>query len=377
MLQQGASSQTTFRPSALAKIRSPEQLDALLPITAPIGWIALSALGLALAAALFWGFTGTILRTTAGQGLIVRDSETGIMEVPAQASGVVAEVLVQVGDTVRAGQTIARFDLAQQKEQLESTRLALEKLREQDADQSRDEAARLDLLREKLANQQSLYGRGLITKTPLLETQSAIYEVNRGSYQRRLQLLDQESRLRELEIKYNQESVVRAAHDGRVIEVPVGPGNFIQPGRAVARLESLHGPYEAVIYVPAHEGKKVKEGMVVRLAPSTVKPEEYGYIMARVRWVSEYPVTRDYLMGELGGNESLVQTLLQAGSPIEFVAHIETDSTTPSGYRWSSSQGPDVAIGSGTICSASIVLESVRPITLLLPFLKKQTGIHW
>jgi HlyD family secretion protein len=129
--------------------------------------------------------------------------------------------------------------------------------------------------------------------------------------------------------------------------------------------------------VPAHEGKKIKDGMVVRLAPSTVKPEEYGYIMARVKWVSEYPVTRDYLLAELGGNESLVQSLLQGGSPMELVAHIEVHPSTPSGYRWSSSRGPDIKIGSGTICHASIVLECVRPITLLLPFLKKETGIHW
>jgi HlyD family secretion protein len=377
MFQQAASPQTMFRQSALAKIRSPEQLDALLPITAPVGWIALAAIGLALAAALFWGFAGTILRTTAGQGLIVRDSETGIIEVSAQASGVIAEVLVHAGDTVRAGQPIARLDLSQQKEQLDSSRLMSEKLQEQNSEQSRDEATRLDLLREKLANQQSLFERGLITKTPLLDTQSAIYEVNRGAYQRRLQVLDQESKLRELEIKYNQESLVRSAHDGRVIEVPVSPGNFIQPGRAVARLESLHGAYEAVVYLPANEGKKVKEGMVVRLAPSTVKPEEYGYIMARVKSVSEYPVTRDYLLGELGGNESLVQSLLQGGSPIELVADIDTDPSTPSGYHWSSSRGPDVNIGSGTLCYASIVLEQVRPITLLLPFLKKHTGIHW
>jgi len=376
MAEQAASSPTIFRQSALAKIRSPEQLDALLPITSPIGWLALSAIGLALAGAVFWGCAGTILRTTAGQGLIVKDSDTGIIEVSGQASGAIAEVLVQTGDVVKAGQKIARLDLSEQKEQLASNQAMLEALRQQNANQSKDEAARMHILQEKLANQQSLFNEGLITKTPLLETKNAIYEVNARSFSRKQQILDQQLKIRELQIKYDQESVVRTSHSGRVIEVAVGLGNFVNPGRAIVRLESLRGEYEAVVYIPAGEGKKVKEGMAVRLAPSVVKPEEYGYILARVKWVSTYPVTHDYLMNELGGNEALVGNLLQSGSAIELVLDLETDPSTPSGFRWSSSRGPDVAIGTGMLCKASIVLERVRPIKLLVPFLRKQTGIY-
>ena len=35
------SKQNLFREATLAKIRPPEQLDALLPITSPLGWLAL------------------------------------------------------------------------------------------------------------------------------------------------------------------------------------------------------------------------------------------------------------------------------------------------------------------------------------------------
>lgn len=367
---------TLFRQAALSKIRSPEQLDALLPITSPIGWVALLAIGLALAVVLAWGFMGTILRTATGQGIIVRDSEVGIYEVSSQAAGVVLEVKVQAGDVVQAGQTVATLDLSQLKEQLISSQEALKKLQEQDAAQSKDEAERLENLQEKLANQESLYAKGLLTKTPLLESRSAIYEVKSRSFQRRQQILDQTLKIRETQIKYEQENVVRAAREGRVTEVVVSPGNFVQPGKTIVRLESLKGDYEALVYVPTLEGKKIREGMVARLAPSIVKPEEYGFILAKVYSVSPLPVTKEYLLSELGGDDNMVQSLLQSGSAIEFVADLEEDPSTPSGFRWSSSNGPDLKLESGTLCQVSIVLERVRPISLLIPYLKKQLGIY-
>ena len=36
--------------------------------------------------------------------------------------------------------------------------------------------------------------------------------------------------------------------------------------------------------------------MAIRISPSTVKPEEFGYIQGNVKSVSFYPVTRDEMM---------------------------------------------------------------------------------
>ena len=75
-------------------------------------------------------------------------------------------------------------------------------------------------------------------------------------------------------------------------------------------------------------------------------------------------------------NEVLVNRLLQSGETISLVAILESDPSTPSGLRWSSSQGPDLSVEGGTVCSASVVLARQRPITLLIPFLKKQLGLY-
>ncbi len=275
-----------------------------------------------------------------------------------------------------SARTIAHLDLSLMKEQLADNQAAIEKMRAQDKLQQADETERLRILNEKLANQQNLFAKGLITKSPVLETRNAIYEVQALSFQRRQAILEQSFKNREAQTRYDQESVIRSPHEGRVTEVVVSPGAFVQPGKTIVRLESLHGDYEAVVYVPALEGKKVKTGMTVRLSPSIVRPEEYGYIMAKVSWVSPYPVTREYLMAELGSDEELVASLLANGTAVEFVADLQKDASTPSGFHWSSSRGPEVKIESGTICQTSIVLERVRPITLLVPFIRKQLGLY-
>jgi len=363
-----------FRASALAKIRSPEQLDALLPITSPMSWVAITTIGFALAVILWWSIFGTILRTTAGEGIIVRETDFGIMEVSGTGTGSVTSILVESGDVVREGQLLATLDSSLELGQIENNQKTLASMIEQSNQQTEDEEKRLKILREKEANQQSLFDRGLITKTPLLETKNAIYEIVSRSYMRKQQILEQENKLEEMTLKTKQQSALHSAHPGRVTEVLVDVGDYVQPGRSIVRLESLATNVEASVYVPAADGKKVRPGMAIRIAPGTVKPEEYGYILATVTSVSPFPVGRDQLVRVLR-NQDLAESLTKSGTAIAISADLIEDPTTPSGFRWSSSKGPPIKIESGTICSASVVLDRQAPITLLLPFLKKQLGI--
>jgi HlyD family secretion protein len=70
-------------------------------------------------------------------------------------------------------------------------------------------------------------------------------------------------------------------------------------------------------------------------------------------------------------NEDLVKSLCAGGAPIVVTIALSPDRATPSGYRWSSGSGPPIAIQSGTICSAAVVIRKQTPASLVLPFLKK------
>ena len=54
-----------FRKAALEKMASPERLDEMMVVTAPLGWLSLLALGVALGGAVVWGVYGTIAKKVA------------------------------------------------------------------------------------------------------------------------------------------------------------------------------------------------------------------------------------------------------------------------------------------------------------------------
>jgi hypothetical protein len=165
---------------------------------------------------------------------------------------------------------------------------------------------------------------------------------------------------------------VVSAYAGRILEIKVDSGSLIERGTPILSLEVMDGglrDLEVVIYVPAAEGKRVRPGMDVQISPSTVEREVYGFMMGKVISVGEVPATRQGMLRVLG-SEELVQALSGAGAPIEIRAHLMLDPQTPSGYAWSSSQGPPLQIDSGTFCTAWIKIRQQRPISLVLPTVK-------
>jgi hypothetical protein len=93
-----------FRKEALDRLSSPEQLDQLMEVTNPRGWIALAALGLLLLAGLLWGLFGTIPTTAEGQGLLLRGH--GVRQVTTPRAGKVLAVLVTNGQDIDKGQAL-------------------------------------------------------------------------------------------------------------------------------------------------------------------------------------------------------------------------------------------------------------------------------
>jgi hypothetical protein len=70
MVQQAEEFQI-FRKKALEKLQSPEQLNQIMVITSPQGWLVLAAFMALLAAGLLWSFLATVESTVPGQGALV------------------------------------------------------------------------------------------------------------------------------------------------------------------------------------------------------------------------------------------------------------------------------------------------------------------
>jgi HlyD family secretion protein len=176
-----------------------------------------------------------------------------------------------------------------------------------------------------------------------------------------------------------RESIVSSPYDGRVVELRVKLGEIVERGSSLftvipSNLANATGQIgeqlTAIVYVPSGEGKQIKPGMRVALSPSVAPREEYGFLIGKVRWVAEVPATPEGMAYTLK-NKQLVQTLSNNAAPIEIAVDLEKDASTPSGYQWSSSRGPDLRLNDGTLARADIEVRDMPLLSLVIPPLRQ------
>ena len=114
--------------------------------------------------------------------------------------------------------------------------------------------------------------------------------------------------------------------------------------------------------------------MEVRVEPNTVKREEYGAIVGKVATVSDFPVTPQGMLADLH-NDALVKRFSQDGAPYAAKVTLERDPSTVSGYRWTSGKGPPIPLSSGTLTRAEVTTREQPPINLVIPLMKRLSGI--
>ncbi len=410
-----------FRQSALDRLSSPEQLDRLLVVTNPRLWTALAGLFLLLGALLTWSVFGRLPITVDGTGILL--SAAGLREVETLGSGVVEVLPVRAGDLVDTGTLIARIRqpkleqaVAQADDRVRAirnelatrssyvrTNASLEKQR-LDAERT-DLVRRLAALRERttflekrVQAERDARALGLVTETSVQASVQAL-DAGRGeiaaleveiqsSALRRLQLTnggvesltEVERRLQEAErdlsaqrLALAQAGQVTSPYRGYVREIRSSIGQLVNAGQALVSIELAGVPLQGLLFV-SNDGKRITPGMEARVSPATVQQEEFGFMVGRVQTVSAQPMTLAGMTRTLG-NDLLVQQLAARGASFLVEVTLQRDSSTASGFRWSTRQGPPAQVGSGTSIAVSVVVARRRPITLLLPFLRATFGL--
>ena len=411
-----------FRKVALERLSSPEQLDQLMQVTDPKGWLALGVLGAVILASLAWGVLGSIPTEARGEGILIRQG--GVSNLVAIGEGQVEEVLVQVGDVIRKDQPVAVIRQDTLDRRIEETEARLEHLRQEYRELERyaekqrrlrrrnleQERANLEravttverqmaILRERLENDRELLADGLITRQEVLTTEQELnrardqldefrlqieqLELDRLEAEQQLlqQLENQRAEIRDLDFELREQRArleenrrVLATESGRVLELMAGRGDLVSPGTPVLSLEVESEELMAVLFIPASSGKQVAPGMAARVSPSNVQREEYGFILGEVVRVSEFPATAPGMM-RLLSNQALVTRLMEQGPPIQVNVALRRDPSTPSGFAWSSPTGPDLQISSGTLAEGSVIVREDRPIHLVIPKVRESLGV--
>lgn len=415
--------QRAFRAAALDRAVSPEQFDHLVVITRPSDWIWTSVLCLVLVAALIWGIVGRIPTRVSGDGILVSSGDT-VVDAVSAAAGRLASVSVVVGDRVGLGQPIARIiqtDIEQKHN--EAVAVLHEKQREYEVLAARVErelaakaqnymkleealnqvikatTQRIEYLTVDVKNLEDLMAKGLTTRRTLDERRQDLTSARERREDSQNQILklraertDLETQrdrdLRQAEFAVNearrqenasaeqlsQNTQVISPIEGRVLEVKISPGSVLAVGTPVVGIESEGDKLEAVIYIPAEQGKKIKPGMEVHLEPSTVKREEFGMMLGSIETVSDFPMTPQGISAVLH-NETLVSRFTKDGAPYAAKVVLVRDASTPTGYSWAVGHGPNVHLTSGTLARAEITTRHQRPLDLIIPLIRHLTGI--
>ncbi|MDR6158263.1 MULTISPECIES: NHLP bacteriocin system secretion protein [Chryseobacterium] len=412
-----------FRKSALEKLSTPEKLDQLIKVTGPKAWIALLTIALALGVGITWSVFGRVKTKLDVVGVVLGGD---VHEVVSTAQGQLVELKVAIGDKVRKGDIIATIQQPELSQQIEDAKAVLadrkfemgkllsygnqgNHLQGEYINQTRvsiqgeieSEKKKLAFLNNQLESENGLLSKGLIVKSQVANTKQQIeaskntierlkgqmvetssqqhtlgYDLQQKVTLQNQRIAEAERTLQFLTEKYDTQKNIRSPYEGEVVEVltdrgvVVGLGSPLfkvkNEGSANTKLAGLKG----VLYIPSKDGKKIKKGMEALVAPSTVQPQEYGFIKSKVTYVSDFPITEKGMLTSVK-NDQLAKGLLASGPLFEVHVDFEKDPASYSGFKWTSAKGPDVTIKEGTSCMGKVTIEEERPATIVVPAFKK------
>ena len=308
-MQQADKSQI-FSQEALDKLRSPEKLDTMLPITTPISWMALVAILVLLFSVVLWSIYGAFTVKADGMGLIM--DSAGVLNITHVANGKINRLYVKPGMRIRKGDLIAYVEQAGQSA---DTRMAQ-------------------------------YGMGLASSDK--DAMGRAYQYNAKEYQQTVA------------------ENVYSDYDGIIDEVMVDEGSMVNAGMPICsvRITQNRDELTGLLYIPVDKGKRIEPGMSIQLAPNGVDVSQSGNLLGVVRNISQYPMTIQGIQQHLG-NAQLAQWILQSqnnSAVMEVTFDLVKDSDDKSGYLWTSKVGEHKPITPGSFCTGSIIIERKPPI---------------
>lgn len=361
-----------FRKAALDKVSSPEQLDLLMQVTSPVGWLALVTVGVILAVVGVWSVVGSIPDLVDGQGTLFRGER--LAEVKAAMSGSIVRLDARAGGRVEAGQVIAVIKRSGGSiEDARADELTIAK----NTEMARTKAAEIGNYRAQRAVQAQLVNQGLKPGNVLLEWDAKI-----NAAQGELNSLEQQTRT--IRARMSATVEIRSVESGRVVEVLKSSGDMVGEGEAVLRLEPdttkdlgqryCGGETHMILYVPSRDAGKVFKDQDVHVSPLDVKKEEFGYIVGRVAYISRYPASPEDMKEKLK-NEVLVKSFASESAVYEARVCLQADPANAyNGFKWSSG-GPPKKVEAGAACRAQVVVAHRRPISYIIPMVKRTVGL--
>ncbi|WP_349367902.1 NHLP bacteriocin system secretion protein [Salinarimonas sp.] len=405
-----------------ARAAGPERLQAAIRITTPASWLIGAIFAFITVAVLVWGVLGVLTTRVAGIGIVMAE-DGDVYELRSVDAGTVVALTVGVGDTVEAGQLVARIGQPGDDARIDAASKRVERLQQGydlrraqvDADLVERRQAterhvavlegkkqtlqqRVGYLSDLLGTVEEQRREGIVTEARLQEVRTALADA-------RLQLNESDVEIAQANLDYLEfedqrqddletmrrdieeastdlemlrrtradRSRITATRSGRVIGVSAQVGDLVTLGAPVVRVDAEGDGLRVLGFFEAPDGKKIGPGMDVSVSPSTAEPAIWGTINGTVKRVSQLPETLGSVINLLG-NEQLAQQIFASGPPILVEVEMASDPSTPSGLDWSSGSGPPYRITHGTMSAVSVVVREEAPANLVAPVFWRWIG---
>jgi HlyD family secretion protein len=406
---------------ALERLKTPRQLDDLVRIVPSLAWLVLLTIVLILVVAIAWSFLGRIPKTVQGKGIIINGGQ--ISAIASAGTGLVQTLNVKMGDDVKKDQIVATViqpvlavELKNKEAKVQELKRRAAEVKQQSsklleeqlaysADQRTKTTASIADYKDQIGSlvkvykaQQELLQQGLISLTTSLSTRNQLQStqinlLTAESQLRQLIAQDESNRVTAKEQIFNAESdlqtaqeeldqlqaqlhvtsFIRSPYNGTICGINVSVGTQVNNGDRMFDVQDKARPLMAVLYFPAGSGKKIQLGMKSQVSPDTVAASQYGFIVGKISDVAEIPARKDSMEAVLS-NQQLVSDLLGSGPILQVVSELQRGDTY-SGFDWSSSAGPRIKVGTGTTCTAKVIVKWEMPAELVIPLLKQLFGV--
>tara|TARA_B100001964_G_C14240300_1_gene604635 strand:- start:162 stop:1361 length:1200 start_codon:yes stop_codon:yes gene_type:complete len=368
-----------------------------LRVIEPFAWLGIVAVLLGLGSTLAWSIFGSVRQSITANSVVTY--QQGLKQIYSPSTERIEEILVEPGEKVTKGSIIARLRSESMKDQVEVNKMNLDEalelnntldtLVQERLEQNHSINNKLELIYQPVAKSaQSLFDRQLITANVLaeskkdylnnrikyLENKSTLIDLRKKLYQdiieKRGKYLVSQS---ELEEKY----VVKSPFEGKIIDVNYFVGEYPTTSDPLATLqENDAGSLLVMATTSSGDIDRISKNDPVLFTPANIERSRYGGIIGHIKSIQRAPATAQYIVN-IAGNKMIGDNLVKSEKLYIFRVELEKDSSTPSGYMWSSGKGPpeQFKLHANLLGKTTVYYDERRPITVVIPFIRSLVGL--
>ena len=370
--------------------------QTLQVVSTPIKyWIYLSiasSLGV-----LLWSIFGRIPQKVISAGVLTNPYEINTIKEPEGINGKYVKIPVTDGEEVKKDQIIAKLDVKSLKEAVTNSKKTYEEINNlynieyasELFESIIDEQKKIVQLNLDYLNDAKIYfGKGAISKS-VLRTAEQTYQsslqnllsTQNQAFTAKGNVISAKSDLDKAISDEERKSTIKAPYDGKVLQIFRNiDSNTEVNGTLMHIIKANSDNLSVLAYFTAKDAASLEVGQSVRILPNNVKANTVGQLKGTVNEISAIPISQTEASSILGSNV-LATDLTKNNKTIQVKIDLIKTNENPTGYEWINGNGPNENSTNqfpriGIMGNVSVITESIPPITLGLPALKKFFGIE-